>query len=559
MVELKDAVPQVNGRQRVAPAVSDPYPELEVETSVAGIESAKAKATAHFSQGRLDLAVRWFSKAIWLVDSKQVEDAPADLVSILHSNRALAHVKSERWSEAEKDCDVALTLNAGNTKAKYRRAQARSKCGKAKEALEDLEQVMKELPDAHKNEEAMELKRELEAAIAAAVPVAAGSGAQADFTPSSCWAGPKHGMVFKLGDKGLGYYLDKVGPKRPAPAVDPKEPFPEIQAERTTKGVEAVKDIGNRLFAEGAMAEAKRHFSKCLWLLESGAVSADTNEARNLKAILFKNRGFVEFKLTNWTEAEKDCSCALQLQPNDVKALYRRSLARMELQKFAGALEDVEAALKHQPGNEDLQALRRRAAEAAAPKAVEQQKASPASAKPLVAEVTASRASPQHLDSAVTAAPASKAAPSSPGTGSGKSSPSSTPSGGRVRAPIVPRGLPTPSVPSVAPKTGSEMLRHLHSMKRYPGTMAQYIVQRVPPALLAGLFSRAPLEADDLALVLGALQTNLSDPASGFSHESGAEYLRALLKTQSAETQFTMLSSTEQAIIQQVLSGATCR
>mmetsp|Transcript_108128 Transcript_108128/g.345345 ORF Transcript_108128/g.345345 Transcript_108128/m.345345 type:complete len:203 (+) Transcript_108128:2-610(+) len=121
-------------------------------------------------------------------------------------------------------------------------------------------------------------------------------------------------------------------------------------------------------------------------------------------------------------------------------------------------------------------------------------------------------------------------------------------------APVLVR-VPVPTVPAVSPKTGSEMLRSFNSMKRHPSVMAQYLRERVPPQLLASLFNRAPIEADDLGTLLGALKSNLGDAGAGFTCENGADYLRALLKTAGAATQLSMLSSTEQAIIEEVLSG----
>lgn len=36
-------------------------------------------------------------------------------------------------------------------------------------------------------------------------------------------------------------------------------------------------------------------------------------------------------KVKNFVDAEKDCSSGLDLQPNNVKALWRRGMARREL------------------------------------------------------------------------------------------------------------------------------------------------------------------------------------------------------------------------------------
>merc|ERR1740130_1981548 len=119
------------------------HPDINIECSKQGIEKGKDKANSLFAQGSLDEAVRWFSKCIWLVESKKVAGVPADLHSILHSNRSFAYIKLQKWVEAENECSAALTLNPKNTKATFRRAMARFELHKDKAALEDVKLVIK--------------------------------------------------------------------------------------------------------------------------------------------------------------------------------------------------------------------------------------------------------------------------------------------------------------------------------------------------------------------------------------------------------------------------------
>ena len=137
---------------------------IRVGRSKAGIEKGKDKANSLFAQGSLTESVRWFSKCIWLMESKKPADVPVDLQSILRSNRAFAYVKLGQWADAETDCSAALTLNGKNTKAKYRRAMARFELGKDEAALQDVEEVLKELPmrpSTQGDMEATELATEL--------------------------------------------------------------------------------------------------------------------------------------------------------------------------------------------------------------------------------------------------------------------------------------------------------------------------------------------------------------------------------------------------------------
>jgi len=130
------------GKEELASVVHRCY---EDGNSKDGIEKAKNEANKLFSQGKVEEAVRWFSKGIWVAET-HVKDAPADMRSILHSNRSFACIKLKRWAEAEEDCSAAMAINSTNTKAKYRRAMARFELGKLESALQDVETTLKELP-----------------------------------------------------------------------------------------------------------------------------------------------------------------------------------------------------------------------------------------------------------------------------------------------------------------------------------------------------------------------------------------------------------------------------
>ncbi|CAE8669917.1 unnamed protein product, partial [Polarella glacialis] len=85
-------------------AQQDPFPDISVEASIAGVTKAKEQGNALFAKGSLEESEKWFSKAIWLAEeSGRVAGAraeehreghrrrrplvPADLRSTLHSNR----------------------------------------------------------------------------------------------------------------------------------------------------------------------------------------------------------------------------------------------------------------------------------------------------------------------------------------------------------------------------------------------------------------------------------------------------------------------------------------
>ena len=60
-----------------------------------------------------------------------------------------------------------------------------------------------------------DLGRRVTVASKATEPGVAGATAATgdSFEPAATFAGPRHGMVFKTGGKGTGYYPDTVGPR----------------------------------------------------------------------------------------------------------------------------------------------------------------------------------------------------------------------------------------------------------------------------------------------------------------------------------------------------------
>eukprot|EP00438_Fugacium_kawagutii_P003706 Skav230693 [mRNA] locus=scaffold4706:2601:7664:+ [translate_table: standard] len=80
---------------------------------------------------------------------------PGDLRCALHTNRALARLKLQRFGDAEHDCSTVLEEKPDHGKARYRRACARFEQGKLVPALEDAKKALQHLPaDARLEREA---------------------------------------------------------------------------------------------------------------------------------------------------------------------------------------------------------------------------------------------------------------------------------------------------------------------------------------------------------------------------------------------------------------------
>ncbi|CAJ1367919.1 unnamed protein product [Effrenium voratum] len=613
------------------PADSEPCePWDELEPTLAGVEKGKEMGNRLFSEGKIEECERWFSKAIWLAEESGKVNVPSDLRGILHSNRAFARLRLQQWLLAEEDCTQALVLNASNSKALYRRAQARLELGKRSMALEDVDKLLPMLAPPS-DRDAQELRERILAL-----------------------------------------------PESPAKKA---EMFPDLHFEFSRKGVEAAKDAGSQLFSKQDLQGASRHFSKALWMLESGKVAdaeSDASWCNSTRLALHSNRAFSELRQGNWQAAEEDCTEALKINPQAVKALYRRAIAREELGRKEEALKDAEAALALQPG-EELVALQKRLKAATETPGVEAVKRTETEAKAPSASPTPKEApEPEPFDDI-------KLEPTLAGVEKGKEMGNKLFSAGKfeecercfskalwlaqesgkVKAPNDIRGIlhsnrafarlrlqrwsdaekdcdealrlnernakalyrramarqqlekpkaaladleqllpmldgnsnkdalalkeellaqlrpsspkalqkeaakpaeaqrpasapvrtvsAAPSMPSTSPKSGMELLRQFKSLKKNPEVLTKYVTEKVPPSLLQSLFSRSPIEADDLALVLQTLRTAASaaEPLPG---PRVGEYLQQLLRTHGAGTQFSMLSSSEKQLVRELVA-----
>eukprot|EP00913_Durusdinium_trenchii_P030473 g28544.t1 len=103
--EEEEVVAEAKPNEAAIEAPAEPFADIELEHTVAGAEKAKDMGNKLFQEGKIQECERWFSKAIWLVEESGKVSAPDTLRGILHSNRAFARLRMQRWSSAELDCD----------------------------------------------------------------------------------------------------------------------------------------------------------------------------------------------------------------------------------------------------------------------------------------------------------------------------------------------------------------------------------------------------------------------------------------------------------------------
>jgi serine/threonine-protein phosphatase 5 len=105
-------------------------------------EEVKATAEALKAEGNEFIKACKWRQAIQKYDDA-IELFPT---AVYHSNRAMAHLKSESYGLAIMDADSAIKLDASYVKASYRRGSAQLALGKYKEAQKDFKRVCKVKP-----------------------------------------------------------------------------------------------------------------------------------------------------------------------------------------------------------------------------------------------------------------------------------------------------------------------------------------------------------------------------------------------------------------------------
>ncbi|KAK5902486.1 hypothetical protein CesoFtcFv8_007732 [Champsocephalus esox] len=120
-------------------------------------------------------------------------------------------------------------------------------------------------------------------------------------------------------------------------------------SEKEKEDYAALKDEGNTLFKAGDMQGAVRCYTKALKLSDSKAE----------RAVLHRNRSACYLKQEEYNKAESDASKALDIDPGDVKARFRRAQAFQKLVRLDQAFMDAQRCAQLEPKNKAFQDLLR--------------------------------------------------------------------------------------------------------------------------------------------------------------------------------------------------------
>ncbi|KAE9603026.1 hypothetical protein Lal_00012788 [Lupinus albus] len=116
------------------------------------------------------------------------------------------------------------------------------------------------------------------------------------------------------------------------------------------------KEEGNVLFKAGKYERASKRYEKAIKFIEYDSSFSDEEKQKSkvLKITCNLNNAACKLKLKNYKEAEKLCTKVLELDSRNVKALYRRAQAYIQLVDLDLAEIDIKKALEIEPDNRDV-------------------------------------------------------------------------------------------------------------------------------------------------------------------------------------------------------------
>lgn len=127
----------------------------------------------------------------------------------------------------------------------------------------------------------------------------------------------------------------------------------------TAEKIEAAgkkKEEGNALFKVGKYFRASKKYEKAAKYIEydTSFSEEEKKQSKPLKVTCNLNNAACKLKLKDYTQAEKLCTKVLEIESQNVKALYRRAQAYIQTADLELAEMDIKKALEIDPNNRDV-------------------------------------------------------------------------------------------------------------------------------------------------------------------------------------------------------------
>nr|XP_026251718.1 peptidyl-prolyl cis-trans isomerase D [Urocitellus parryii] len=167
----------------------------------------------------------------------------------------------------------------------------------------------------------------------------------------------KH-VVFGQVIKGIGVarMLENVEVKGEKPV---KCLYSFVQVDKILLITEDLKNIGNTFFKSQNWEMAMKKYAKVLRYVDSSKAVIEKADGSRLQSIALScvlNIGACKLKMSNWQGAVDSCLEALEMDPSNTKALYRRAQGWQGLKEYDQALADLKKAQEIAPEDKAIQA-----------------------------------------------------------------------------------------------------------------------------------------------------------------------------------------------------------
>ena len=129
-------------------------------------------------------------------------------------------------------------------------------------------------------------------------------------------------------------------------------PTYQLQLPDKVAAAERRKELGNEYFKANDLERALGKYDKAFKLIQyEQGEGEEGSKVKEVKCTLHLNRAAVCEKQGRLEDAIEQCSKALEVQPHNVKALFRRGKAFSATNKLDEALSDLKAAQSQEPDN----------------------------------------------------------------------------------------------------------------------------------------------------------------------------------------------------------------
>ncbi|KAA8548336.1 hypothetical protein F0562_000020 [Nyssa sinensis] len=130
----------------------------------------------------------------------------------------------------------------------------------------------------------------------------------------------------------------------------------ELSTQEKIEGAGKKKEEGNALFKAGKYERASKRYEKAVKFIEydSSFSEEEKQQTKVLKVTCNLNNAACKLKLKDYKQAEKLCTKVLEIDSRNVKALYRRAQAYIQLVDLDLAELDIKKALEIDPDNRDV-------------------------------------------------------------------------------------------------------------------------------------------------------------------------------------------------------------